>query len=81
MIAYSLNYCLKTGVHYNMPTILVKNTSKQNYQWRSVIFPAEGEISINAVLFNKWVLESVPIYGKCNLVWDDKQNARRLSLS
>ncbi|QQD71933.1 hypothetical protein [Acidithiobacillus ferrivorans] len=56
-----------------MPSIIVKNTKGQHLQWRNVTFPANGEIPVDVVLFNKLVHEFVPIYGKCGLVWDENE--------
>jgi hypothetical protein len=53
-----------------MTSIIIKNTSPQNLGWRNVTFPANGEISVDAVLFNKLRNEFVLIYGSCGLVWD-----------
>ncbi|MDE2462479.1 MAG: hypothetical protein KGO02_02005 [Alphaproteobacteria bacterium] len=56
-----------------MPTILVKNTKHQHLQWRNVTFPANGEILVDAILFNKLKNEFVPRYGSSGLVWDESK--------
>jgi hypothetical protein len=54
-----------------MLSILVKNTALQSWEYRNVTFPANEQISIDAILFNKLRNEFVPTYGTCGLVWDE----------
>ena len=35
-----------------MPSIIVKNTKHRHLQWRNVTFPANGEISVDVILFD-----------------------------
>ena len=56
-----------------MPSILVKNTTNQNLQWRNITFPANSEIPVDVILFDKLINEFVPIYGKCGLTWDENK--------
>lgn len=56
-----------------MPTVNVRNTRNQHYQWRGITFPANGEIKVDALVFRRWKTETLHVYGPCGLEWDENE--------
>lgn len=56
-----------------MPTVNVRNSRSQHYKWRGITFPANVEITVDALVLRRWKTETLDVYGSCGLEWDENE--------